>query len=812
MHNNPKVGVFLCECGQKIEPLIDLPAIQNAVANDANVVCCKILPYTCLNPGMEQVIQCIKDNGLNRMVVAGCESRLILNKFERQLESEGMLKGQIDIVNLRGHVAAVNDGSKKQRAEKGIKLVRAAVAGMAALPSGVQTNVTIKKPPIIVGGGIASFAAAHELATQKIDCLLSLPETNPEIIMGEIHKSYPGERSNYGRLRKIMDEVLADSHVQILPRGELVKLSGITGDFGVTFSVPGKTSEVKYEAGLVIACLDSELEIPGPEFGHDGQSVVCQTEFEEDLLNHHIPSGQTVFWISDYETGQAEYAGLSTRSAWSMARYMRENSDTTRVVILYNEQMPLPITTAEKAVGRKLGIIWVPYDKAVQPILQSGLISFGSTRDHMEYELPWDQVVLSPIHQMGAKTLQTSQVLGIVHGEEFLGTHHAKVRPEMVGREETYLAGSARHPCDLTDALAQGRNAGKKNAEMMKNSTQGLLFVPQVVCVVDPVKCVGCGQCQELCDCGGIGIADSVSGGGGLPRVVDPMLCTGGGTCAAACPYEALTLQNNTNDQKESRVASLARHMAADEFVAFACSWAGLPAADNAGNMGLTYDPRAHILGVPCIGQIDISVMARVFMEGSSGLLLVGCVPEDCHHSFGVDHAWSRVNLMKKLFAMCGFERQRITLAHADLNQPEEFIRTVESYTKMLNSLGPIEKSPENQKKLENIYELVKHNSRVRLLLSCGLRRPWEKAYRGDQRFALAYDRDDFMTALKEEYLNTEIKGILKTAPRSFGIGEIAKALSEKESRILTHLTEMASEGLVDTTHGSGGVLYVGRN
>ncbi|MFO7495215.1 MAG: 4Fe-4S binding protein, partial [Desulfobacterales bacterium] len=104
---------------------------------------------------------------------------------------------------------------------------------------------------------------------------------------------------------------------------------------------------------------------------------------------------------------------------------------------------------------------------------------------------------------------------------------------------------------------------------MFHKSAVGDLFVPRVVCIVDTDKCIGCGQCQELCDCGGIGLEEGP--GGGLPRIVDPMVCTGGGTCAAACPYHALVLQNNSNDQREARVSALARRLGPDECMAFVC-------------------------------------------------------------------------------------------------------------------------------------------------------------------------------------------------------------------------------------------------
>lgn len=810
--NNPRIGVFLCKCGEKIEPLVDLTAFKEKVKSDPAVACCDILPYPCLEPGMDHMIKQIREKGLNRLIVAGCENRLMLKKFERKMEPEGLKKGQVDVINIRGHVAAPSDAAPAQKAKKGAKLVLASVAEMAALHPSIQKSVTITHPPLIVGGGIASFSAAQELARQGIDCLLFVEEQDPEIILKNLYRTYPGERIHHDRVRKIIAGVVENPRVTILPPGQLSGLAGVTGEYTLTFLDPEAMTSRKYKAGTVIACLDGELSPPGPEFGYDGKTVVCQTEFENMVFNREIPKGNTVFWISDYEHGQPENAQLSARTAWNIGKHILEHSAKTRVIILYNEQMALPISAAERKISRKLNMIWVPYDKSVQPILQAGFINFGGISDHLEHELPWDHLVLSPVRKIGPAALKTARVLGIVHEDsDFLGIHHAKVRPEMVGREETYLAGSARYACDLTDALNQGKKAAKKNAGMIEKSKTGILFAPRVVCVVDTDKCVGCGQCQELCDCGGIGVAEGTSGG--LPRVVDPMVCTGGGTCAAACPYNALTLQNNTNDQREARVAALSRQMADDEFVAFACSWAGLPAADNAGNRSMKYDPRIHIIGVPCLGQIDPSVMARAFLEGTPGLLLVGCVPEDCHHSFGIDHAWSRVNLMKKLFNLCGIDRNRITIAHADLNQPEAFIKTVESFSRMIQALGPIEKTPANQEKLESIYRLVKYNSRIRLLLSAGLRRPWEKTYRGDQRFALQYDREDFITAVKEELVKSRLEGVfLASKKQSFDIDQLRQLISEEKQSVVSQLTEMVSEGMISVKYKEGKPYYLWPN
>jgi len=806
MNNQANIGVFLCRCGDHIEPLIDLDTLNKEIQHQDQVAHCEIFPFPCMKPGIEHISQQAVKKGLNRIVIAGCEGRLMLKKFATELQPLDLHKEQIDMVNLRGHVAAVSDLAPKEKAAKAAKLIKASIAEMAALTPTTQSLAHLDGPVMVIGDGIAAFTAARELSRNNINFFLSAKTTDPQGVLRGVHRAYPGEREYYDRLKTIVKAAVENPHATVLPPGSLTALSGVTGNYTLTFKPDDENLSQKYKAGAIIACLDAQLEPPGPEFGHDGRKVMIQPEMEEYIRQKGTPEGRVIFWLNDYEIDQADFAQLSARSAWNMARQIREQSRETQVIILHNQLMPVPLGAAERAENRNLGIVWIPYDNAVRPSIQTDFLTFCSLTDHVEHELEWNQVVLSPVRSLVGESLRTAKILGLVHREgRFITGHHAKVRPEMVGREETYLAGSARYPCDLHEALNQGQKAGLKTSRMLKEAAQGQLYVPRVVCMVDPDKCIGCGQCQELCDCGGIGVDEGP--GGGLPRIVDPMVCTGGGTCAAACPYHALVLQNNSNDQREARVAALSRQMAADEIVAIGCVWGGLPAADNAGKQGLKYDPRIHILGVPCVGQIDPCVMARAFLEGAPGLILVGCLPEECHHSFGVDHAWSRVNVLKKLLTLSGINRQRIALAHADLNKPQEFIKTVESFAQTIALLGPIDRSALNLDKLQAIYELIKYNTRVRHLLSASLRRPWEKSYRGEQRHALDYDRD-FMAVIEEEFLQQRLLRLLQNEKQPLRLQDLAVTLREGEIQVADCLWNLVTEGTISLSHQEREAFY----
>lgn len=804
--HNAQTGVFLCQCGKKIAPFVDLKALQAHLTADPLVSHCETLPFACLQPGMEHIMQSVATKGINRLIIAGCEGRLMAKKFGATFEPLGFHQEQIDMVNLRGHVAAVSPMSPEENALKGAKLIKAAAAEMAALAPSIQTLAHIEGPAIIVGGGIASFSAASELQRRGIDFIMATAETDPRKVIGQLHQTYPGERLAYKDLEKLIQEVLRCGQGTFLKGMSLSALSGVTGDYTLTFIRETDHSEHKFHASAVIACIDATLTPPGPEFGYNGENVVTQPEMETLIVKKGSPKGSIVFWINDYEMGTPDLAKLSARSAWATARHIRQSAPASQVILLYNQQMTVPLTAAERALNRKAGIHWIPYDQAVRPSIQDGFLTFCNLSDHVEHEIQWDLCVLSPQRGLGGHGYHAAEALGLVHkAGRFLTGHHVRVRPEMVGREETYLAGSGRYPCDLQETLNQGRRAGKKTAEMIRKAEAGELYVPRVVCVVDPQKCIGCGQCQELCDCGGIGVVEGTAGG--LPRVVDPMVCTGGGTCAAACPYHALVLQNNTNDQREARVAALAKQMGPDQVVAFACAWGGLPAADIAGQKGLSYDPRIHILGVPCVGQLDPCVMVRALLEGAPGLILIGCLPEECHHSYGVDHAWTRVNAIKKLLSLCGIDRRRIALAHADLNRPKDFIRTIESFTQTLASIGPIAKTDENQKKLQALYDLIKYNTRVRHLISASLRRPWEESYRGEQVHALDYDRD-FSDVLGEEFLQQRLTQLLQNQDKAFRLDEIAAQLNEDEQQIADCLWEMIYSGQIEYVYKNHIPIY----
>ena len=106
-------------------------------------------------------------------------------------------------------------------AVKGFKLIKAAVAGMEALePSPIET-VHWQGPVMILGGGVATYAAAQELIRREIECVIAVATDNWEDEVRMLHEHYPGERHYYGRLEAILREVDESPLVRRITVGNL---------------------------------------------------------------------------------------------------------------------------------------------------------------------------------------------------------------------------------------------------------------------------------------------------------------------------------------------------------------------------------------------------------------------------------------------------------------------------------------------------------------------------------------------------------------------------------------------------------------
>jgi coenzyme F420-reducing hydrogenase delta subunit/ferredoxin len=617
--------------------------------------------------------------------------------------------------------------------------------------------------------------------------------------MTQLNHTFPGHRLFSGELQKILQEVFSHPLVKIVPDQPVEYVVGHVGDYRIGLRQPdGTVSEVSGSA--LILSLDRELVSPDIEYIGGGEKVCDMLELEERLAEGAVQPGKVLIWVNSPEHGKAaqEFAAVA---AWRNSLTMARENSQVKPTVLYPANIRLPLSGADLLEARECGIGLQSYDPEVHPVVQSGYMTYFSAQDHLEHELEWDNLVISAVPgETGARAQELLRWLP-VYSESGgkLRKPPTKLKPEQVAAETIFLTGSAENLCDLNEVLMQGKKAARGVLHLKEKAEKGVLVSPVVV-TIDEDLCQGCGLCTEICPCGGV--QHVKPGSGPVPRHTDNHLCSGGGTCAATCPYEAIKMLNNTAQQLEARIKTVLARMQEDDVLGFVCNWGGLASADQAGVRGLSYSRRLFMIPVNCLGSIDPSIFSMAFLNGANGIVLAGCTPTaSCHYEYGVDHAWYRINVMKKLLSQAGLERRRIGLGYVDVNQPDGFVRMVDSFLGGMDNLTPINRDEKTLAKLWAIHATL-HRPRVRWVLGTSLRRPTEKDFPGSQFNAVDAD-ETMLEVLREEFLSARVfKALSAGALTPPGI---AQAVEVPVKAITPLLTDMTKEGRVMIKAWEGG-------
>lgn len=186
-----RVGVFLCHCGTNIAGVVNIPQLAEETKKFPFVAHVEENKYCCSEPGQEAIIKAIKENKLDRVVVASCSPRMHEGTFQTAIQKAGLNPYMLEMANLREHCAWVHSKEPELATKKAIDLVRKAVAKTAKVEPLFEDYIDITKKALVIGGGIAGLQAAIDIA----DCghQVVLIEREPTIggKMAMLDKTFP---------------------------------------------------------------------------------------------------------------------------------------------------------------------------------------------------------------------------------------------------------------------------------------------------------------------------------------------------------------------------------------------------------------------------------------------------------------------------------------------------------------------------------------------------------------------------------------------------------------------------------------------
>jgi heterodisulfide reductase subunit A len=186
----PRIGVYICECGINISDSVDVGAVVEMAAALPGVVVARQHRYTCSEPGQEMIQEDIRKRGINRVVVASCTPRMHEPTFRRALAEAGLNPYLFEMANIREHVSwVVHD--QEAATEKAKRLVRAAVARVAYHSALEPRTEPVTRAALVVGGGIAGIQAALSIADSGYPVYLVEREPTIGGHMAQLDKTFP---------------------------------------------------------------------------------------------------------------------------------------------------------------------------------------------------------------------------------------------------------------------------------------------------------------------------------------------------------------------------------------------------------------------------------------------------------------------------------------------------------------------------------------------------------------------------------------------------------------------------------------------
>jgi Fe-S oxidoreductase/coenzyme F420-reducing hydrogenase delta subunit len=125
------------------------------------------------------------------------------------------------------------------------------------------------------------------------------------------------------------------------------------------------------------------------------------------------------------------------------------------------------------------------------------------------------------------------------------------------------------------------------------------------------------------------------------------------------------------------------------KIIAFTCTWCGYPSASLAGVNKIEYPPNISIVRVMCSGSVEPGVIMDAFENGADGIMVIGCLMDNCHYVSGNKKAQERVDALKKLFDIMGLDSKRLRTEWISASERTKFAKTANEFVEEVRSLGP---------------------------------------------------------------------------------------------------------------------------
>ena len=567
-----RIGVFICHCGGNISDYVDVEAVREAMKDEVGVIVSDDPVFACSDGTQHDMIDAIREHGLDGLVVASCSPKLHQVTFRNVAKRAEMNPYGYTQVNVREQASWAHTHDMQGATEKAIGLVRAAVAKTRLSDALEPLVVNTVSSALVVGGGITGLRAAIGLADIGITAYVVERESTVGGWMGKFGSTFPNETSGREEIASLMSEI-SKRPITIFTDAELTAKSGSFGNYDIEITVrrDGSETVAQLRVGSIIVSTGFDAYEPeAGEFGYGIEGVVTLPEFKElvdgtsGALKYQGRPVRSIAYVycvgSRQEAGGNEYCSKYCCSAAIHASVLVSKLDTSiRQYHLHRDVRAYGKNELLYEKSRDAGSVYMKFPDDTPPAverLSDGRMGVSVTdilTDGKEVTIPVDLVVLVT-GMVPRENTDLVNLLKLPLGSDgFFNEIHPKLRPVETVVDGVMIAGCCQSPRTAAESVAGGLSAVAQSAGMLK---KGFAELEPLVATVRTDKCTGCGECLSTCPYEAI---STMQCDGVDAAIVSAATCKGCGGCVPVCPEGAIDLLGYTDEQMLAAIENLVK-------------------------------------------------------------------------------------------------------------------------------------------------------------------------------------------------------------------------------------------------------------
>ncbi|MFX1573863.1 MAG: hydrogenase iron-sulfur subunit [Promethearchaeota archaeon] len=274
-----RIGVIICNCNTEISRVINIISLENYVNKLKNVVSVRVFDNLCQQKNFPKITNWVKDNFLNKIVIAACSPRTHQLLFERIFD-EVIDRPNIEIANIREQCCWVHEFKEKDiepsiSLEKAKLLIEAAVERVNLQKKVKIKRVEIEKSCAILGGGIAGISLALNLAKAGIKVYLIEKSATLGGKVARWHRIHNMGDCSICFISELISELVNEKNIEVFTNTEIENVSGEVGDFTLDLIKKPRYIDVKKCTGCKQCIEVCSIEKPDQyEFGLTNRKVI----------------------------------------------------------------------------------------------------------------------------------------------------------------------------------------------------------------------------------------------------------------------------------------------------------------------------------------------------------------------------------------------------------------------------------------------------------------------------------------------------------------------------------------------------------